>query len=266
MDQDKDWKTYQFRKELGYPVYLKFDPAELDSHFVNVISELGFEESDSDDASSTNSSEYAKVLQINLASSKIANRIGQYTFEDQFGPESVTPRMGYKLYRYKGVGLLIFSLTAANWELGVLDGFGSTGKEQETKVILNRYLSWALSLHNVVGFWGVPVDEGIVIMNQGEALAECVFLDTINQRLISVEGIRRFSHPFQILRLDKTLKGKNLGMSREELIGFLTNRTSYFDYNGVSTPVKQQIRAVASVGSGIVYPYENYKPRTNLSY
>jgi hypothetical protein len=130
---------------------------------------------------------------------------------------------------------------------------------------MNRYLSWALAPLGIIGLWGVPVDEGVVVMSQKNAGGEGVFID-INRRVImGLDGVKPIKGRFQLLRLDSTLKGRSITMSKEELLSFLMAHIIYFDYDGPSIPVRQMVQTLLTLARGIVYPRENYRPRSGLS-
>ena len=149
--------------------------------------------------------------------------------------------------------------------MGVLDSFTSESNLMTFRSILNRYLSWALVPMGIIGFWGVPVDEGVVILSQDESEGEAVFVDVLNSSVLSLDGQKTVKGPFNILRLDSTLHDRNIGMSREELISFMSQYCTYFDYSGLSYPVRQLIQHLSRVSIGLVYPRESFRPRTDLS-
>ena len=70
---------------------------------------------------------------------------------------------------------------------------------------------------------------------------------------------------FQIIRPDPTLKGRNIRMGREELLGLLLQRCSYFDYHGPSAPVRQMLVRLSALATGVILPQDSFLPRTDLS-
>ena len=117
----------------------------------------------------------------------------------------------------------------------------------------------------IVGFWGVPVDEGVVVMKQHESRGESVYIDIKRQNVITVDGVKKIKGRFKVLRLDPTLKGRNVAMTAEEFLSFLSFHCNYFDYVGPSLPIRQMITSLPSYAVGLVHPRESFKPRTDLS-
>jgi hypothetical protein len=149
--------------------------------------------------------------------------------------------------------------------MGCLSNFGEGSALSDYRCIINRYLSWALVSEGIIGFWGVPVEEGMVILKRKESQGEAVFIDVREGRTFSIDGATPMKPGFTILRLDSILKDKNITMSREQLISFLTVNSTFFDYQGLNVPVRQAIVSLAKIAEGIVHPRESFKPRTDLS-
>ncbi len=154
---------------------------------------------------------------------------------------------------------------STEWQLAAFDDFGSTEHDLDYKIILNRFLSWSLAPLGIVGFWGVPVDDGVVVMRQNKSQGEAVYLDIFNGNVISLDGYKKISARFKIMRLNSTLHGRNIVMTNEELLSFLTTHVSYFDYSGPSVPVRQIIQAISKKFQGLLHPEESFRPRTDLS-
>jgi hypothetical protein len=103
------------------------------------------------------------------------------------------------------------------------------------------------------------------VLRRKEALGEAVFIDVREKRIFSIDGVTPMKSNFTILRLDSVLKDKNIPMSNEELISFLTVNSTFFDYQGLNVPIRQAIQSLVKVAKGIVHPRESFKPRTDLS-
>jgi hypothetical protein len=117
----------------------------------------------------------------------------------------------------------------------------------------------------LVGFWGVSVDDGMVAQRPIDSRGEVVFIDVVGLRMISFEGVKKLRPHFKILRLDPTLKGRNIKMTSEELLSFLSAHCSYMDTSGLSVPVRQMIQALSKMTEGLLHPQESFRPRTDLS-
>ena len=92
-----------------------------------------------------------------------------------------------------------------------------------------------------------------------------MFVDLFHERTLSLDGARPMKSKFQIIRPDPTLKGRNIRMGREELLGLLLQRCSYFDYHGPSAPVRQMLVRLSALATGVILPQDSFLPRTDLS-
>lgn len=267
-------KTYfQYQKDLNLPVFVAVDQASFDSTLGDFLVSMKFvklqdkEETAALEAIKTNKS--ARCLSITEASPTVARQIESTMESDRYGQESITPKAGYQVYRYKNVGLIVYSFGAKVWEFGCYQDFGSMKASAETKlasrIVINRFLTWALVSHGILGLWGVTVDGGVVLQRSKDSKGEAVFVDVVGLRVLSLDGVRKMGSRFKVLRLDATLKGRNVKMSNEELLSFISAHTSYFDYTGLSVPVRQMIQMMVKISEGLVHPEESFRPRTDLS-
>ena len=205
------------------------------------------------------------MLHIGEASPIVAKQIQSTMESDRYGSESIIPKEGYRVYRYKDLALMVYSFTAKEWQLGCYRDFGAPTLIIPSRVILNRFLSWALVSQGIVGFWGVGIDDGIVAQRPADSKGEAVFVDVVGFRLLTIDGVKKLRSHFKILRLDPTLKGKNVRMSNEELLSFLSTHCAYLDSAGLSVPVRQLIQALSKMSDGLLHPQESFRPRTDLS-
>jgi hypothetical protein len=83
--------------------------------------------------------------------------------------------------------------------------------------------------------------------------------------MISCDGVKKLRPHFKILRLDPSLRGRNIRMTSEELLSFLSSHCSYLDSAGLSIPVRQMIQALSKMTEGLIHPQESFRPRTDLS-
>ncbi len=265
----KKMVCFQYFKELGLPIYIQYCESELPIDLKQILIDHKFTQLDDKKTLTIDEqiekTPNAKILNIEIASPILSTQILNFTETDSYGLESVTPKDGYNIYRYRGGCVLLYSFTLNEWKMGVLNSFLNESDLFSFRSILNRYLSWALAPLGIIGFWGVPVEEGVVILNQAESEGEAVFIDVLNSTILSLDGSTQVRGPFNILRLDSTLHGRNIGMRREELFSFLNQYCTYFDYSGLSYPVRQLIQHLSRLSTGIVYPRESFRPRTDLS-
>lgn len=263
-------KTYfQFNKELGIPVYVALDLTSFEQSVQDFLMKMKFSKiADSEEAEvlkKIKTQKDARVLNITEATAIVSKQIHGTMESDRYGHESIIPKEGYRVYRYKDVGLMIYSFGAKEWQLGCYKDFGSRINHIASSMIINRYLSWALSPFGILGIWGVSVDEGMVAQRAIDSKGEVVFIDVINQKIMTIDGVKKMSPRFKVLRLDPTIRGRNIKMTNEEYLSFISAHCSYFDYSGLSVPVRQMIQSFVKLTEGLVHPQESFRPRTDLS-
>lgn len=263
------FQWFQFRKELGLPVFIRFKVNEFEQSVIEFLNHHHFQkvlDNEIKDAEKLIVSHpHARVLTMSEASVVVARQITSMVDSDQYGQESIVDQIRYKVYRLKNTALMMYSFSNKEWQLGVFKTFGSKANMSSSKIVLNRYLSFALQGLGIIGFWGVPIDEGMVVQRYHESKGEAVYIDVKNERILSQDGVRKLSARFKILRLNPTLKNRNVRMTSEELLSFLTSHCTYFDTRGLTVPVRQMIQSVTKVTEGVHHPEESFKPRTDLS-
>jgi hypothetical protein len=254
---------YQYQKDLDYPVFVRFEDKDFELRFTTILDSFGFKKLTEDELKTVSLEQsQTKVLRIQKASLRVSKQIDQGHSLDNYGPESITPLGSYDVYKYKGTGMLIFGGGDYFWELGVKSNVDKFTNEIKTMMV--RYLSWALAPKGIIGFWGSPVDEGIVVMKPKESNFESIFIDVKSGVYITQDGVKDMPGGMQILRLDESLKGRTKRMSKEELISFLSTNNCYFSYQGLDTKVREAIYEFVTMVDGYVYPVENFKPRNEL--
>lgn len=264
-------KTYfQFQKDLNLPIYISADLSSFENSFGDFLVKMKFtkltDKEETNAQSEIKKNNQARILHISEASPLVAKQIEGTMESDRYGVESIIPKDGYRVYRYKAAGLMVYSFGAKEWQLGCYKDLGcNTQTIFSGRMIINRFLSWALVPHGLVGIWGVTVDDGIVSQRPIDSKGEVVFIDILGQRMISCDGIKKLRPHFKILRLDPLLKGRNIKMTSEELLSFLTAQCSYLDSSGLSVPVRQMIQALEKMTEGLFHPLESFRPRIDLS-
>lgn len=263
------YQWFQFRKELGYPIFIRFKNGDFDGALADFLNQQHFHKIQDAEAKDVEKAivgdPKARVLTFQEASVSVGRQITSMVESDRYGQESVVTQIGYRVYRYKNSALMMYSFTSKEWQIGVFKSFGAKAENYASKIVLNRYLSFALQAIGVVGFWGVPIDEGMVVQRYADSRGEAVYIDLKSEKIISHDGVKKLSARFKMLRLDPTLKNRNVRMTSEELLGFLTSHCTYFDTTGLTVPVRQMIQAIARVTEGVYHPEESFKPRTDLS-
>lgn len=264
-------KTYfQYQKDLDLPVYIAVNLADFDKGLEPFLTSMKFfkmgEKDESKVLERVKKDFLARCLNLTEATPAVSRQMHATLESDRYGLESVIPKPGYQVYRYKEVGFMVYSFGAKIWELGAYTDFGMNKDHKlAARIMINRFLTWALVPQGILGLWGVAVDEGMVLQRVHEAKGEVVFIDVVKNKIMTFDGVKKLGPKFKVLRLDPTLKGRNVKMTNEELLSFMSAHSSYLDYQGLSVPVRQMIQTLAKMTEGLIHPEESFRPRTDLS-
>lgn len=264
VNEEKKVTYFQYASELDLPVFLGVHLGDFDSSLTGFLTQCGFTlmpQTDTQGLEDRLTQENARLLRLEMAGSRVRTQICKRVESDRFGEESLVPTDGYRVYRFRSLALMVVSYGANEWKLGVLPEFGTDSYLMGSRAVINRYLSWALAPFGIAGFWGVPVEEGVVIDKQKHSEGEVVFFDVVRNRLLTSEGVRPFKSSFHVIRLDSILKDSTRPISRDEMIGFLSTHCAYFSLEGLSVPVRQVIQTVARQFEGRRYPQESFRAR-----
>jgi hypothetical protein len=258
-----NYSYYQFQKSKGYQIYLRFEDFDFETQLSDIVKVIGFDKVERKTIKDLSFSQHKiKILKIAKASSVVSRKISETNFQtDRFGGESVSRLGGYNLYRLKHTGMMVFSRNNPLWELGIKD----VSHHNEIRVMLTRFLSFAFEDQGVVGFWGVPVEQGFVVMNREHADFESIFIDLNKNIILTYDGVKSISSDLQILRLDDTVLNDIKPITKEALISFLSMNTCHLSYEGLSAVMKAQLFQICKIGSGFIYPADNFSPRSNIT-
>ncbi|RPJ72538.1 MAG: hypothetical protein EHM20_13620, partial [Alphaproteobacteria bacterium] len=107
-------KTYfQYQKDLNLPIYLSADLTSFEASFGEFLGKMKFHKlSDKEEASALEEikkNNKARILHVSEASPLVAKQIQGMMESDRYGAESIIPKDGYKVYRYKEMGLMVYS-------------------------------------------------------------------------------------------------------------------------------------------------------------
>ncbi len=261
---------FQFFREDNYPIYLRIYMPDFNSELYETFQEIGLQELADDeiykvqDVLSQNS--LGRILTVREAGLNAGRQIEQTMESDRYGKESIVPGDGYRVYRYRGVGLIVYSMGAQEWELGCFHTFGQgvQGKIQ-AKIVLNRYLGWSATNLGILGIWGNCIDEGIVLLNPSKAEGESVYIDIFQKKLLYAGSRKNIKGKFRIIKLDSFANNEGHALKKEELMSSLIKYTTYFEYTGQSVGQRQMLFSLAQMVEGWVAPEENFRPKQNLS-
>lgn len=267
--EDHQFTYFQYFKQIKIPVYIRFNADHFDPDIMGLLKSMRFEEVTQQEVPELKlellRNMKSRLLTINEAGPYVARQIEMIAESDRYGAESIIPHPGHNIYRYKGIGAMIYSFASNEWELGTFPDFGGPQLEFACRSIINRYLSWALAPLGYVGFWATPVEEAIVVMRQKDSFGEAVFMDVKKGRLLSVDGQKIVRSRFKIIKLDEKLSGENKHIRSEELLSYLSVCCTYFDYSGLSVPVRQMLQHMVKNYSGVLHPKESFLARSQLT-
>lgn len=260
------YNYFQFNKKLNLPVYVRFKSTDFDPDIVGFLRSMRFDEltekegedivekiADKDDG--------IKLLTISEASILVSRQIASARDSDRFGPESIVQKPGYNVYRYKNVAMVVYSLASTEWQMGCFPDFGHVDIELQCRIVMNRFLSWALAPLGFVGFWGTPVDEGIVVQRAIDTRGEAVFFNVRDRKIVTMDGEKRMRYSFSFIKLDPTISNRSLEMRFETLLSYLSVNTTYFGAQGLPISVRQLVQTLSRYSQGQLYPKENFQPR-----
>lgn len=263
---------YQYQKDLNLPIYIALDLQSFDSGLGEFLISMQFtklaEKEEVVALGIMKKNNASRCLNFFEATPGVSRQIQATSESDRYGLESVIPKPGYSVYRYKNVGLMVYSFGVKAWEFGCYSDFGSSkdaAKKLAARTVIHRFLSWSLAQHGILGLWGVTVDDGMVLQRASESKGEAVFVDVVGNKILSLDGVKKLGPKFKVIRLDPTLRARNIRMTSEELLSFLSAHCSYMDYSGLSVPVRQMIQTLAKMTEGLVHPEESFRPKTDLS-
>ena len=243
-----DTKYFQFLPQgREYPVYVSIENSLAQEEMVSILEQCCFQllPADSKDQVIKNVYENeGRILHLSVASLKIAQRIGRELPDDQYGPESITKRGNYKVYRYRGHALMIYSPFHREWEMGMVTHFANSQTAFIFKTILNRYISWSVAPFGVIGFWGEFSQDRITLLRPKESKASAVYIDLKNNLIITHEKTYPIMAKLEFIRIDQHIRGGRIQMSKEEFLGLLHGRCIFFDFDGPSTPIKQMLNVL----------------------
>ena len=243
---------------------------QFDDHLPEILAALDFDEvkaktssEESEEApKELDPQNLARALKIMPASAKVAIQLGVASTEDRYGLESIMPRGGYSIYRFKGLGMMVHSYAVGTWELGVLPQFGAKDQATSTKIIIQRFLGMALAPLGLIGLWGRFHRESFELLAADKAQGEAIVIDVLQSKIV---GGEKAPAPLVFERLDPTQKMAKRKMAAEELISFLSRYTTFFNYRGPSVPVRQMLQELTTFCEGYVVSQKTTSSESDLA-
>ena len=177
MNEEK--QTYfQYFKEHGYPLTVGLNVAAHHKEVINSLELLGFTEMPKDDwVKLDQANKELTHVDIKKPSPMLVGGIGTLSSAGSLGKESLSSKNGYKIYKFHGRCQMDFSEKFQVWRMNLLCDTSEKTLRTDFCHIMNRIISWALMKENIVGFWGVPVEDGLIGMKASESASEAFFID-----------------------------------------------------------------------------------------
>jgi hypothetical protein len=251
------WNYFQYRKSYDYPIYLRFKQEELTPKFNHVLNEMGFNSITNPDSRKIQlHRSNTKILTIQQASSRLLQQITGSDLLDKYGAESLSIQSGMPVYTYRKVGIMGLPVGKTLWDLSIHPEILHTDQMVGFRVILVRFLSYALADQGILCYWGTLKDDAVVIMKQPQSFGEAVLIDVNKRVAFSNGGELKLGSSLKIIRKDKEMK-IGINMSREDLIGFLSVSTCLLSFSGISPSMKKSIYDLSSSASGSYAVTEN---------
>lgn len=265
MDKDQNM-FFCYRPTENLPIFIEICGTDFPVQGLQVMKNIGFEEVKEGPIIKDISDKDGRLLKIEQASFNVSKKIDSVQELDQYGPENLTPGEGYQVYRYRGMAMMIYSINHPVWSMGYHKRMlADESSVAAFKIILSRFLAWSLAPLGVVGFWGVPVEEGVVIQKQKESLGEAVFFHLEKKKLYSQDGMRDWSADQKFYQLTCSLEQSEKLLSFEQLFTLLSLQCLYFDYRGPSLEVKRRIQRLSVQNQAVFLSSENFQPRQELN-
>jgi hypothetical protein len=251
------WNYFQYRKTHDYPIFVRFQEAQLNPKFSHLLAEMGFDLLTTVETKKIQLQKInTKILTIQEASARLEQQIMGSDLLDKYGSESLSLQMGMPVYTYRKVGVMGLPLSKPLWDLAIHSDLSQTEQMVGLRVILIRYLSQALAQQGVLCYWGTVKDGTVVVMKQLNSYGEAVLIDVNKKMIFSNGGEIKLGSSLKILRKDKEVKAA-IQMGREDLIGFLSVSTCLLSFNGITPAMKKAIYELSSSASGSYASSEN---------
>ncbi len=230
----------------------------------SVFKEMGFQNESKDEDRFNGRT--IKVLFTDVSSIRKLSASSAIPLQNQTG-ELVYRKLGHSVYVYRDFAAVIYSSQAKEWKC-YLNGNPQLWNNIEMnilfKMVVGRILSLIFEKTSIVGFFGVPVEEGVVVMNAKEAKGEFVFFDVQNKKIITQDGVKSFDFPNKILRLETTHSNYEKKMRPEELYSFLMARTALLSLGVNNLYQVNAIKKLTKLSEGVIFPEKSFKPRVSV--
>lgn len=243
------WKYFQYRKQHGYPIFVRFQNDEISGKFQHLLREMGFNELEEKDTRKISLQTHGcRVLTVQTAGPRVQMQISGSDLLDKFGLESLTLMAGTPIYTYRRVGLLALPPGKVLWDLGLCQNISLTDQLIGVRIVFVRFLAMALAEQGVLCYWGTVQDGTLILMKQNQSLGEAIVIDWEKKKIFSSAGEHSCGNHIRIIRKDKESQAAR-PMSREELISYLSVSTCLLSFTGPTQVMKKSIYALSAIAS-----------------
>lgn len=255
---------WYFNANERFPVRFLLESEEEQDRLSPLFKDMGFEKSDKQD-------DQYKGRTIKILFTDVGNIRKLYggtsiPLQDS-GAEVVYKKLAHSVYVYKDFSTLIYSSQAREWNCyfnGNEQLWANIELNVLFKIVIGRILSLVFEKTSIVGFYGVPVKEGVVIMNAKEAKGEFVFFDVNNKVIYTQDGTKKFDLSNKILRLEASNSSYEKKMRKEELYSFLMARTMLLSL-GVNNGYQiNAVKLLTNLSDGVIFPERSFKARISV--
>ena len=260
---------FQYQKGLNLPIYIRAELDLFDPYLSKLLGEMGLERLQGEDAVEARGKvervEGGRLLTLEEATPLVAKKIDFMGEWGQYGEESINPGYDCQIYRYRSVAIMPHSYGSPLWGLGCHKDFGSNEKAMACRIVLNRFLSYALLPMGIVGLWGEAVEGGIVLFRPGRGEGKAVFVDVKKQSVLAPRGGGQMGEHFKVFRLSVHHLSRDVVMEPEELIPCLFSHLCYFSYKGPGKFTRRAIQVLARLVKGVDCSPGNFQSISELS-
>lgn len=265
MQSDKTISYFQFCPDADIPVYigLKMTFSQFEQNLTEFLTKNNFSQVQEKNIEKELQRKHARLLWISQVSKAPLSQIINSRVTKPSEREDFIPARGYHLYRYKNLALMIYNRKAREWRLAGMPDLGHEKNLTATRIVLARFLSQALAPFSIVGFWGITMDKGIVVVKKEESLGKTVFIHLEKNLLIAGNTSFPIQEKLEIIRFDALLKRKKSIMKKEELFGQLLFHCIWIGDN--TNPVHGLLEKLVQAGTGIIHSKTYFSTLEGLS-
>lgn len=264
MAQQPDQLTYyKYVYEDDFTVIFKFTEVELEEAFERSMTDVGFEKLDFSQVAEIRIDGDTYFVTFNSSNSQFINRISNQNKIQlsKSATESVHLIGANQVYLLEDKLYWSKAPNRLRWEVGLVVGKFNQEAQKNSRLFLARILSAIAAEYNIFSFFGVPVEEGIVVLTPQKAHYEFVLIDEAREKITTFDGEKSLKNELELIRLTQENFDEPRFMKADELFSFLMNGLNYFSINSLPKKITKSVYEFSRMVAGVIYPEENFKPR-----